>query len=316
PVRHAGYAAYGLRRLREQAATARDEERPLSASFTRWWDDLTALCRAIDVGDSSLGLPPYNGGLFSASAAPLLGRARLPDATMGALLDELSREGEGSARRLINFRDLSVQQLGSIYERLLEFDVVAEGAGVTTRLNAFARKNSGTYYTPEELVRLIIRRAVGPLLEERRTAFSDASDRLKSDHRPKDQRLADLRRHDPAEAFLALRVLDPAMGSGHFLVSLVDWLTDETLAAQQEAAALVPWGDYASPLSAKIEAIRGHIRAQAEANGWEVRDEHLDDRHLVRRIVLKRVIYGADMNPMAVELAKLSLWLHSFTVGA
>ncbi|MCA3337407.1 MAG: restriction endonuclease [Roseomonas sp.] len=316
PVRHAGYAAYGLRRLREQAATARDEERPLSASFTRWWDDLTALCRAIDVGDSSLGLPPYNGGLFSASAAPLLSRARLPDATMGELLDELSREGEGSARRLINFRDLSVQQLGSIYERLLEFDVVAEGAGVTTRLNAFARKNSGSYYTPEELVRLIIRRAIGPLLEERRAAFRDASERLKSDHRPKEQRLTDLHRHDPAEAFLALRVLDPAMGSGHFLVSLVDWLTDETLAAQQEAAALVPWGDYASPLSAKIEAIRGHIRAQAEANGWEVRDEHLDDRHLVRRIVLKRVIYGADMNPMAVELAKLSLWLHSFTVGA
>jgi hypothetical protein len=194
--------------------------------------------------------------------------------------------------------------------------VVAEGAGVTTRLNAFARKNSGSYYTPEELVRLIIRRAIGPLLDERRAAFRDASERLKSDHRPKEQRLTDLRRHDPAEAFLALRVLDPAMGSGHFLVSLVDWLTDETLAAQQEAAALVPWGDYASPLSTKIEAIRGHIRAQAQANGWEVRDEHLDDRHLVRRIVLKRVIYGADMNPMAVELAKLSLWLHSFTVGA
>ncbi|MCA3273107.1 MAG: restriction endonuclease [Roseomonas sp.] len=316
PVRHAGYAAYGLRRLREQAATARDAERPLSASFTRWWDDLTALCRAIDVGDSSLGLPPYNGGLFSASAAPLLGRARLPDATMGELLDDLSREGAAGARRLINFRDLSVQQLGSIYERLLEFDVVAEGAGVTTRLNAFARKNSGSYYTPEELVRLIIRRAVGPLLDERRNAFQEAALRLASDHRPKEQRLVDLRRHDPAEAFLSLRVLDPAMGSGHFLVSLVDWLTDETLAAQQEAAALVPWGDYTSPLSAKIESIRGHIRAQAAANGWEVRDEHLDDRHLVRRIVLKRVIYGADLNPMAVELAKLSLWLHSFTVGA
>ena len=316
PVRHAGYAAYGLRRLREQAATARDEERPLSASFTRWWDDLTALCRAIDVGDSSLGLPPYNGGLFSASAAPLLGRARLPDATMGELLDDLSREGAAGARRLINFRDLSVQQLGSIYERLLEFDVVAEGAGVTTRLNAFARKNSGSYYTPEELVRLIIRRAVGPLLDERRNTFQEAALRLASDHRPKEQRLVDLRRHDPAEAFLSLRVLDPAMGSGHFLVSLVDWLTDETLAAQQEAAVLVAWGDYTSPLSAKIEAIRGHIRAQAQANGWEVRDEHLDDRHLVRRIVLKRVIYGADLNPMAVELAKLSLWLHSFTVGA
>jgi hypothetical protein len=316
PVRHAGYAAYGLQRLRMQAAEARDQARPLSASLTRWWDDLAALCRAIDLGDSSLGLPPYNGGLFSASAAPLLLRARLPDAVMGELLDDLSREGEATARRLINFRDLSVQQLGSIYERLLEFDVVAEGAGVTVRLNAFARKNSGSYYTPEELVRLIIRRAVGPLLEERRTTFRQTAETLASDRRPKEQRLADLRRHDPAEAFLSLRVLDPAMGSGHFLVSLVDWLTDETLAAQQEAAALVAWGEYASPLSVKIESIRGHIRAQAAANGWEVRDEHLDDRHLVRRIVLKRVIYGADLNPMAVELAKLSLWLHSFTVGA
>lgn len=316
PVRHAGYAAYALRRLRGQAAEARDHTRPLSATLTRWWDDLAALCQAIDAGDASLGLPPYNGGLFSASAAPLLARARLPDATMGELLDDLSREGEGTARRLINFRDLSVQQLGSIYERLLEFDVVPEGAGVDVRLNAFARKNSGSYYTPEELVRLIIRRAVGPLLDERRAAFREAAERLASDRRPKEQRLAELRRLDPAEAFLSLRVLDPAMGSGHFLVSLVDWLTDETLAAQQEAAALVPWGDYASPLSAKIEAIRGHIRTQAEANGWELRDEHLDDRHLVRRIVLKRVIYGADLNPMAVELAKLSLWLHSFTVGA
>ena len=151
---------------------------------------------------------------------------------------------------------------------------------------------------------------------EMSAAFRDAALRLASDRRPKEQRLADLRRFDPAEAFLSLRVLDPAMGSGHFLVSLVDWLTDETLAAQQEAAALVPWGEYASPLSAKIEAIRAHIRAQAQSNGWELREDHLDDRHLVRRIVLKRVIYGADLNPMAVELAKLSLWLHSFTVGA
>ena len=169
---------------------------------------------------------------------------------MAELLDDLSREGDGRSRRFINFRDLSVQHLGSIYERLLEFDVVPEGAGVGVRLNAFARKNTGSYYTPEELVRLIIRRAVGPLLDERRAAFRTAAERLASDRRPKEQRLADLRRLDPAEAFLGLRVLDPAMGSGHFLVSLVDWLTDETLAAQQEAAALVPWGEYTSPLSA------------------------------------------------------------------
>lgn len=316
PVRHRGYADYALRRLRGRAAVARDSGRPLSGTVARWWEDLASLCRAIDTGDPALGLPPYNGGLFRPEAAPLLGRVQLPDAVMAELLDDLSREGEGLARRLINFRDLSVQQLGSIYERLLEFEVVADAGGVAVRLNAFARKNTGSYYTPEELVRLIIRRAVGPLLGERRERFRAEAARLAGDTRPKAQRLAELARHDPAEAFLRLRVLDPAMGSGHFLVSLVDWLTDATLAAQQEAAAGVAWGEYASPLGTTIETIRTHIQAQAQAHGWEVREDQLDDRHLVRRIVLKRVIYGVDANPMAVELARLSLWLHSFTVGA
>ena len=316
PVRHPGYAGYALQRLRQDAATAHDSGRPLSGSATRFWTALVELFRAIAEGDTLLGLPPYNGGLFDAAAVPLLTRLHLPDDALGKLLDELSREEAGGTRRLINFRDLSVQHLGSIYERLLEFDVVVDGTGIDVRLNAFARKNSGSYYTPDELVRLIIRRTIGPLIDERRRAFTDLAEQLASDHRPRAQRLAKLREHDPAQAFLSLRVLDPAMGSGHFLVSLVDWLTDQALTAQQDAAAAVTWADYRSPLSQTIETIRGHIEAEARQHGWEVRDEHLDDRHLVRRIVLKRVIYGVDLNPMAVELAKLSLWLHSFTVGA
>jgi hypothetical protein len=121
---------------------------------------------------------------------------------------------------------------------------------------------------------------------------------------------------DPAEAFVSLRVCDPAMGSGHFLVSVVDYLADEVLTAITEAPNLVSWTNYRSPFAERLEALRGHIREQATANNWTFRDEHLDDRHLVRRIILKRVIYGVDSNAMAVELAKLSLWLHSFTVGA
>src|SRR3984893_15350098 len=121
---------------------------------------------------------------------------------------------------------------------------------------------------------------------------------------------------DPAEAFVSLRVCDPAMGSGHFLVSGVDYLADEVLSAITETPNLVSWTNYRSPLSERLEALRAHIGEQATANGWTVRDDQLDDRHLVRRIILKRVIYGVDSNPMAVELAKLSLWLHSFTVGA
>jgi hypothetical protein len=83
-----------------------------------------------------------------------------------------------------------------------------------------------------------------------------------------------------------------------------------------DAPTNVGWAEYRSPLVGRIESIRTHIRAQAARHGWPVRDDQLDDRHIIRRIILKRCVYGVDLNPMAVELAKLSLWLHSFTVGA
>ena len=184
-------------------------------------------------------------------------------------------------------------------------------------INAFARKTTGSYYTPDELVQLILRRAVGPLLAERRAAFSEHAEKLAADTRRKPERLAGLARHDAAQAFLALRIVDPAMGSGHFLVSLVDYLTNATLEAIAEAPqTALALGEYRSPVMQRVEAIRAHIKAQAAENGWPVRDDQLDDQHIIRRIILKRCVYGVDLNPMAVELAKLSLWLHSFTVGA
>ena len=317
PMRHEGYAGYSLRGLREKAAQVVDQDRPLSVRAFIWWPGLLALFTAIAKGDSALGVPPYNGGLFDDAASPLLATIVLPDALLAPLLDAMSREPAGEGKRWINYRDLSVQQLGGIYERLLERDVVlAEDGTLALRPNAFARRTTGSYYTPDELVQLILRRAVGPLLAERRAAFVARARELAGDNRRKAERLDLLAPFDPAEAFLQLRICDPAMGSGHFLVSLVDYLADETLGAVAEAPVSVPWGDYRSPLMARIDAIRARIKAQAAANGWPVRDDQLDDRHIVRRIVLKRCVYGVDLNPMAVELAKLALWLHSFTVGA
>ena len=106
------------------------------------------------------------------------------------------------------------------------------------------------------------------------------------------------------------------MGSGHFLVSLVDYLADQVITAMAEAEAIVSWGDYISPLGDRIEAIRNTILGNAEERGWTVDPAQLDDRHIIRRMVLKRCVYGVDKNLMAVELAKVSLWLHTFTVGA
>jgi hypothetical protein len=321
PVRHDGYRHYALQGLREEAAAVIDQHRRLSPGMKTWWPKLAELFRAIADGNPDLGLPPYNGGLFQNEAAPMLASLSLPDTVLAPLLDAMSREEIGGKRRWINYRDLSVQHLGSIYERLLEQDLVADGAGgVALRPNAFSRKTTGSYYTPDELVRLILRRTVGPLLAERREAFVVRAGVLAGDMRPRRERLRELAASDPAEAFVALRICDPAMGSGHFLVSLVDYLAAEVLDAIAAAPALVPWAEiespYRSPLMQRIETLRSQIRAQAAIHGWPIRDEQLDDRHLVRRIILKRVIHGVDLNPMAVELAKLSLWLHSFTVGA
>ena len=144
-----------------------------------WLSRLAGVFPALGQGDDGLGIPPYNGGLFEDANAPLLERVSLPDAELAPLIDALSREEQGGARRRINYRDLSVQHLGSIYERLLEQDVVADAGGnLSLRPSPFARKSSGSYYTPEELVRLILRRAVGPLLEERRAAFSSKVEEL------------------------------------------------------------------------------------------------------------------------------------------
>ena len=113
---------------------------------------------------------------------------------------------------------------------------------------------------------------------------------------------------------LELKVCDPAMGSGHFLVNLVDYLADRVIEAMAEAEALVE--GYLSPLVERIDGIRNTIMANAEDRGWTFDPAQLDDRHIVRRMVLKRCVYGVDKNPMAVELTKVSLWLHTFTVGA
>ena len=153
-------------------------------------------------------------------------------------------------------------------------------------------------------------------MADRARAFQAAAELLKGDRRSVAVRLAELSAKDPASALLELKVCDPAMGSGHFLVSLVDWLADRVLAALAEASAQVTWGEYASPLLARVAAIRARILDQAQAHGWQVTPEQLDDRHVIRRMILKRVVHGVDKNPFAVELAKVALWLHTFTVGA
>ena len=250
-------------------------------------------------------------------------RVRLPDNIVARVVYELSHtrtEEMGEiVRRFVNYRDMSVQQLGSIYERLLERQPARNNLGeITIQPNPYARKDSGSFYTPQELVNLIIERTLKPLAEERLQAFDQKSKSLASDRRPKAVRHGELRELDPAEAVLDLKVLDPAMGSGHFLVTAVDFLSDYIAHLVEYVPAVPEWldGGYVSPLVERVEAIRQDILQRARDSNWTVDESQLSDQAIIRRMVLKRCIYGVDKNPMTVELAKVSLWLHSFTVGA
>jgi hypothetical protein len=339
PVRDARYAPYSVRRLREEIRDKVDAGGTYSNKMMNLWLSLQGVIQLVDEGEDSIGMPAYNGGLFNRARAPLLERTKVTDAVMAPILDALSRRTEDALHGWINYRDLSVAHLGSIYERLLDYSLVhevqaADGYKDKPEINritalpaSFARKVSGSYYTHDDLVRLILRESIGLLARERLDGFSAYLLKLrkKAAFNPGDWDALDAQ--DPASQLLELKICDPAMGSGHFLVALVDDLADRVLEAiniathavneQPWAAHLVESGrPWLSPVVTRIATIRSSIKTTAREHGWAVTDAQLDDRHIVRRMILKKCIFGVDKNPMAVELAKTALWLHTFTVGA
>ena len=338
PVGDERYRAYSVRALREEVRDKVDAGAKWSSTMARLWLSLRGAFQLIDEGDDDIGMPAYNGGLFNRSRSLLLERSRVPDAVLAPIIDALSRRTEDPLRGWINYRDLSVSHLGGIYERLLEYQLIHEvQAGdlhyspevdrVLARPASFARKVSGSYYTHDDLVRLILRESVGLLVTERVAAFDKLVDGWKKRSALNPGGWDRLDAADPASAILDLKVCDPAMGSGHFLVALVDFMADRVLEAAttaQQRVADQPWAahlvergrPWESPLLARMAYIRTSIKRQASEHGWAVTDAQLDDRHIVRRMVLKKSIFGVDKNLMAVELAKTALWLHTFTVGA
>ena len=221
--------------MRDDVGGRIDRRDVFSDTAARYWGGLSDLFIAIDLGDASIGLPPYNGGLFDPARATVLADIRIPDATMARVIDAHSFERMAEGKKYINYRSLSVQQLGSIYERLLEYEVVCADGKVAVRPNIFARKGSGSYYTPDDLVQLILAETLEPLVEARKQAFRSRIDELADSDVPEHERLLQIRALDPATALLDLKVCDPAMGSGHFLVSLVDLMADQVIAAIAEA---------------------------------------------------------------------------------
>jgi hypothetical protein len=248
---------YALRRLRERAVRRSAHDR-----FSDLSEAAKIVFRGLATGEPRLGLPAL-AGLFAPHQTPALDAAKLENRFLLLAVFRLSwlREMSGLAR--VNWRDMGPEELGSVYESLLELvpQVTQDGrafrfaSGGETKGNA--RKTSGSYYTPDSLVQVLLDSALEPVVASTLAANPER----------------------PVEALLELSVVDPACGSGHFL-----------LAAARRLAA--------------------HV-ARLEANGTPSAAEY---RHALRQVV-GRCLYGVDLNPMAVELCKVSLWMEAVEPG-
>ena len=222
-----------------------------------------------------------------------------------------------------------MRHLGSIYESLLAFEVrqadrdillVEDGDGVreveskaestysykkndlylASGAGIALRKASASFYTPDEIVSFLVRRGLEPLLAERQKRVAADMRRYKSNPSEKN-RLACMDR------ILDLQVLDPAMGSGHFLVEALNqitmWATD------------VLNSHPGHPLVAEIDKDRETVVGAQAERGVAIDESLLTADVLLKRRIMKRCIFGVDNNQLAVELARLSLWLDSFAIG-
>ncbi|OYR51255.1 restriction endonuclease, partial [Halorubrum sp. E3] len=267
---------------------------------TTMWSRLEDLFRLIDEGEEDLGIPPYNGGLFDHEAHDFLTDHEVSNQYLAEVIYRLSTTQNDEGRFVLaDYADLDTRHLGSVYEGLLEhqfriapeqYVAVAEDGsqvwkpatkvsdseavenvpegGLYVVNDEGERKATGAYYTPDYVVTYIVEETVGPLVEEIRKDLIDQGFEPGTQEYigPFFRRVTDL------------RILDPAMGSGHFLTKATGYLAEQVMAEVREA-----------------ESEFGVA---------------FDEQH-IRREIAKECIYGVDLNGMAVELAKLSMWLET-----
>lgn len=267
---------------------------------TSMWGQLQDLFRLIDRGEEGLGVPPYNGGLFDEDEHRFLAENEVNDRYLAEVIYRLSTTKNEEGRYVLaDYADLGTRHLGSVYEGLLEHhfriapeqyaavaddegqvwepatDVsVAEAVEVVEEGELYVvnddgeRKSAGAYYTPDYVVSYIVEETIGPLVDEIRKELENQG------YEPgtKEYLSPFLKR------ITELKILDPAMGSAHFLTSATRYLSEQVMEEVREA-------------ESKIGAA-------------------FNEKH-VRREIAKECIYGVDKNGMAVELGKLAMWLET-----
>ncbi|MFQ5343765.1 MAG: N-6 DNA methylase, partial [Anaerolineae bacterium] len=254
--------SYSLHALTRRVGDDLRQEKPAVSSMDEIWSYLRRLWRVLHAGNADLDVPAHYGGLFDLERYPFLEHNRVGDTHLRQAIDLLARTEDPVTRQItfVDYRDLEIRHLGSIYEHLLEHHLPGE------------RKSTGSYYTPDHIVQWLVEQTVGPTLDDIRqrhtTRQPDGAYRITTSR----QALID--------DILAVKVLDPAMGSGHFLVEATGFMARYIV-----SLGLGPTADLAD---------------ESELTYW-------------RRRVVQSCIFGVDVDPLAVELTKLSLW--SLTAG-
>ncbi len=322
-ARHPFYNRFGLAHIFQSLPDQAGPRSPLHDGIYA----LKQLFEMLDEGAEDIDIPLFNGGLFDPQRAPLLLVPKIFDnATLRAILEKLLYKTDRGTtlfdtRR--DFKSMSVTHLGRIYEGLLEFrfekasetavyleyvttatrgkaieayfdaydsavlrkekgfralrEISVKKGDMTLKSASNSRKTSASYYTPASLSQPLVKAAM-------------------------DQALAGAGAGAQGKALMDLKILDNACGSGHFLVEALGTLTDRALVQLDTDTDLQ---QLVAQESAKI----------AEQLQFLNLDYVPDDAQILKRALLKRCIFGVDLNPFAVELARLSLWMDSFIFG-
>jgi hypothetical protein len=224
------------------------------------WEAMKVTLASLEHGEEMLGLPAL-GGLFAQSSTPHLNTATIPNRAFLAALFCLGFIRKDGITHRINWRDLKTEELGSVYEGLLEIRPSLTASGefqLGTGAKGNDRKTSGSYYTPDSLVECLLDSALNPVLERAEASGATPEEKV--------------------AAILDLKVIDPACGSGHFLLGAARRMADRVARLRNE-------------------------------------DAGKEDTQAALRDVVSRCIHGVDRNPMAVELAKVALWIESVSPG-
>lgn len=316
PYKHNGlYRDRSLKKKAQELLQMRHEQVEFDDTDSQW-REIDQIFRAVEDGKPEWGIPAYDGGLFSrdpevSRVGADLAELSLPNTIFGNVLFDLlciqTNEGWGP----VDFRSLGVREFGTIYEGLLESELsVAEtnlavddkgfyrparaGEEVLVREQHIylhnrsgARKSTGSYFTKAFAVEHLLDQALEPALQDHLARLDAIEDK-----------------DDAAVRFFDFRVADIAMGSAHFLVAAVDHI--ERALTQYLSRRPLP--------GVRAELVR--LRESAEEALGSLKEQvEIEDTQLLRRLIARRCIYGVDMNPVAVNLARLSIWIHTFVPG-